>query len=207
MRLRIGRRRRRGLALSGAWDYCSWVGALNEQTEEPSDLELVSRMAAGDRSAVAVLYARHAAALFGCAQGLLRSRQEAEDLLHDVFLEAWRRSGDYSAERGSVRAWLLVRVRSRALDRLKSAGRLRVATTGAAPEAVALPAGIGDQRRLLELLSRMPEAQRDVIVLGYFEGLSTIEIADRLGIPAGTVKSRTRAALAALRTVLGTKDA
>jgi RNA polymerase sigma-70 factor (ECF subfamily) len=187
------------------WHYPSAVAALNEPMEEPPDAALVTRMAQGDRSAVAVLYQRHAAALFGYAQGMLRHRQEAEDLIHDVFLEAWRRSGDYSAERGSVRAWLLVRVRSRALDRLKSAGRSRVVSEEQQPSAV-LPLGVGDERRVRELLSRMPEAQQEVIVLGYFEGLSTVEIAERLQIPAGTVKSRTRAALGALRTVLGLKD-
>jgi RNA polymerase sigma-70 factor (ECF subfamily) len=181
------------------------VSAPNEQLEQPSDVALVTRMAQGDRSAVAALYERHASALFGYARGMLRSRQEAEDLIHDVFLEAWRRSGDYSAERGSVRAWLLVRVRSRALDRLKSAGRSRVVSDEPHSSAV-VPFGVGDERRLRELLSRMPESQQEVIILGYFEGLSTVEIAERLGIPAGTVKSRTRAALGALRTVLGLKD-
>jgi RNA polymerase sigma-70 factor (ECF subfamily) len=181
------------------------VRALNEPIAEPSDVALVTRMAQGDRSAVAALYERHVSALFACALGMLRSRQEAEDLIHDVFLEAWRRSADYSAERGSVRAWLLVRVRSRALDRLKSAGRSRVVSDEQHPSA-ALPFSVGDERRLRELLSRMPEAQQEVIILGYFEGLSTVEIAERLQIPAGTVKSRTRAALAALRTVLGLKD-
>ena len=193
------------LGALGVWHYRYSVGAPNEKTEEPSDTALVSRMAQGDRSAVATLYARHATALFGYAQSLLRSRQEAEDLIHDVFLEAWRRSADYSADRGSVRAWLLVRVRSRALDRLKSAGRPRVVSSEP-PESAALPSSVGDQRRVRELLSQMPEAQQEVIVLGYFEGLSTVEIAEKLGIPAGTVKSRTRAALAALRTVLGTKN-
>lgn len=185
------------------------MGALTEPIEEPSDVALVMRMAQGDRSAVAALYERHARDLFGYAQGVLRNRQEAEDLMHDVFLEAWRRSGDYSAERGSVRAWLLVRVRSRALDRLKSAGRSRVVSAADDEERqpfTALPFSVGDQRRLREILSRMPEAQQDVILLGYFEGLSTTEIAERLSIPAGTVKSRTRAALTSLRTVLGIKD-
>jgi RNA polymerase sigma-70 factor (ECF subfamily) len=155
----------------------------------------------GDRSAVALLYQRHQAPLFGLARSLLRSATEAEDLLHDVFLEAWRRSADYSAERGSVRAWLILRTRSRALDRLKSAAR---------PRGVALelptdtaPADAVDQQRLRELLAQMPEAQQQVVLLGYFEGLSSAEIGERLGIPIGTVKSRTRAALESLRTVLG----
>jgi RNA polymerase sigma-70 factor (ECF subfamily) len=185
------------------------VRALTEPIEEPSDVALVTRMAQGDRSAVAALYERHASDLFGYAQSVLRNRQEAEDLIHDVFLEAWRRSGDYSAERGSVRAWLLVRVRSRALDRLKSAGRSRVVSSSDDDErqpSTTLPFNVGDQRRVREILSRMPEAQQDVIILGYFEGLSTTEIAERLSIPAGTVKSRTRAALTSLRTVLGIKD-
>ncbi len=177
------------------------MGVANQQPEAVSDVALVLRMAQGDRSAVADLYARHAAALLGLAQSLLRSRAESEDLIHDVFLEAWRRSADYSAERGSVRAWLLVRLRSRALDRLKSAARPRTVQLEQ-PSAAPLPGHLGDQGRLRDLLVQMPEPQQQVIVLGYFEGLSTVEIAERLGIPAGTVKSRTRAALGALRDVL-----
>lgn len=181
----------------------SWgVGAVIEQPEDASDAVLVSRMAQGDRGALAALYVRHVSALLALGQAFLKSRQEAEDLIHDVFLEAWRRSSDYSEQRGSVRAWLLVRARSRALDRLKSAGRPRVVHTEER-HSEGPPSNVGDQRRLRELLSQMPEAQQQVIMLGYFEGLSTVEMAERLGIPAGTVKSRTRAALAALRSVLG----
>jgi RNA polymerase sigma-70 factor (ECF subfamily) len=160
-------------------------------------------MVRGDRSAVALLYERHKLPLFGLACGMLRSAAEAEDLLHDVFLEAWRRSADYSPERGSVRAWLMLRTRSRALDRLKSASR-RPADAASAPDEPAQPPGADlDQRRLRQLLERMPEAQRQVVMLGYFEGLSSAEISARLQIPVGTVKSRTRAALEALRDVLG----
>jgi RNA polymerase sigma-70 factor, ECF subfamily len=173
-----------------------------------ADAALVARMARGDRSAVAELYERHAGRLLALAHGILRSRQEAEDLIHDVFLEAWRRSADYSSERGSVRTWLLLRTRSRCFDRLKAGRR---ATLSEAPEEHAavplVPDHDADQGRLHQILSRMPEPQQEVILLGYFEGLSTTEIALRLGIPAGTVKSRTRAALSSLRTVLGNKDA
>ena len=158
-------------------------------------------MVRGDRSAVALLYERHKLPLFALARGMLRSAAEAEDLLHDVFLEAWRRSADYSPERGSVRAWLMLRTRSRALDRLKSAGRRPPASAPEEPAQV--PGESLDQGRLRQLLERMPEAQRQVVILGYFEGLSTAEISARLQIPIGTVKSRTRAALEALRDVLG----
>ncbi|MEY2934782.1 MAG: hypothetical protein RL033_5531, partial [Pseudomonadota bacterium] len=165
------------------------------------DVELVARMVRGDRTAVALLYQRHQAPLFGLARSLLRSAAEAEDLLHDVFLEAWRRSADYSAERGSVRAWLILRTRSRALDRLKSASRPHGRPLE--PPADTAPVETGDQQRLRELLAQMPEAQQQVVLLGYFEGLSSAEISERLGIPIGTVKSRTRAALETLRDVLG----
>ena len=159
-------------------------------------------MVRGDRRAVAELYARHARALYSLAHAILKSPQEAEDLIHDVFLEAWHRSEDYSEVRGTVRAWLLMRARSRALDRLKTNGSQRAVTV----ETCSLPdasAALGDQLRLRDLLSQMPEVQREVLLLGYFEGLSSVEIAARLGIPTGTVKSRTRAALGALRASLG----
>lgn len=172
---------------------------------EPSDSALVARMAAGDRGAVALLYTRHVRSLLVLARGMLKSPQEAEDLIHDVFLEAWRRSADYSEERGTVRAWLFMRTRSRALDRLKSNGPARVVLkepTPTTPES----APSYDEHRLRELLSKMPETQQQVLMLGYFEGLSTVEIAERLEIPIGTVKSRTRAALGALRNVLGATD-
>jgi len=159
-------------------------------------------MVRGDRRAVAELYARHARALYALAHAMLKSPQEAEDLIHDVFLEAWHRSEDYSEARGTVRGWLLMRARSRALDRLKSSGSQRVVMVEACPLDDAT-AALGDQLRLRELLSRMPDMQREVLLLGYFEGLSSGEIAERLGIPTGTVKSRTRAALGALRASLG----
>lgn len=179
------------------------VDSSKELSENSSDASLVKRAARGDRSAVAVLYARHARALLTLARGMLQTPEEAEDLIHDVFIEAWRRSAEYSEERGTVRAWLFMRARSRALDRLKSAGRRRDAMSRAEPREAS---GTANSRWMLELLARMPECQQEVLVLGYFEGLTTVEIAKRLHIPAGTVKSRTRAALASLRDVLGSRD-
>src|SRR5262245_4996872 len=107
-------------------------------------------MVRGDRAAVAELYARPGRALYPPAHARLKSPQEAEDLIHDVFLEAWHRSADYSEARGTVRGWLLMRARSRALDRLKSSGGERVA----AVEACALDhvsAALGDEARLRQI--------------------------------------------------------
>jgi RNA polymerase sigma-70 factor (ECF subfamily) len=181
-------------------------GASGDPTESPSDAELMDRMVRGDRSAVALLYERHKLPLFALARSMLRSAAEAEDLLHDVFLEAWRHSADYSLERGSVRAWLILRTRSRALDRIKAASRRPPADRTGMPEEQAAahsPVDSVDKGRLRQLLAQMPEAQRQVVLLGYFEGLSSAEISERLQIPVGTVKSRTRAALEMLRCVLG----
>ena len=114
-------------------------------------------------------------------------------------------AADSSAARGPGRAWLLRRARSRALDRLKSSGSQRLATVEVCPlEHVSTAPG--DQARLRHIVSQMPDVQREVLLLGYFEGLSSAEIAERLGIPTGTVKSRTRAALGALRASLGGRD-
>jgi RNA polymerase sigma-70 factor (ECF subfamily) len=171
------------------------------------DLELLARMLRGDRGALAELYGLHAHSLLSLAYGVLRDRQEAEDLLHDVFLEAWRCAGDYDAARSSVRSWLLLRTRCRALDRLRANARKRalaedVAELDRTPRA----APHADLHRLPAALAQVPEPQQGVIMLAYFEGLSTHEISSRLGIPEGTVKSRTHAAIKTLRSVLGIAD-
>jgi RNA polymerase sigma-70 factor, ECF subfamily len=190
----------------GGGERASGRGTSGDPSDPLSDPELVERMVRGDRSAVALLYERHKLPLFALARGMLRSAAEAEDLLHDVFLEAWRRCADYSVERGSVRAWLVLRTRSRALDRIKAAGRRPAADRAGVsgePTAAHAPVETIDQGRLRQLLAQMPEAQQQVVLLGYFEGLSSAEISERLQIPIGTVKSRTRAALESLRDVLG----
>jgi RNA polymerase sigma-70 factor (ECF subfamily) len=177
----------------------------NEEGE--SDVALVARMARGDRGALGALYGRHAGRMFALLLRILGDRAEAEDLLHDVFLEAWRHAGDYASERGTVSAWLVLRGRSRAIDRRRSAPRSRsVSLEGTEPpergDPAADPSRIHDQKRLGDVLSVMSVEEREVIFLGYFEGLSSSEIAERIGKPVGTVKSRTRSALEKLRGAL-----
>jgi len=177
-------------------------------SDAESDSELVQRMARGDQRALAALYERHAGRLFALLLRILGGRAEAEDLLHDVFLEAWRHAGEYSQARGTVSAWLALRARSRAIDRRRSAPRTRsISLEGAdVPERgdpSADPGRIHDQKRLGDVFSVMSAEEREVILLGYFEGLSSTEIAQRLEKPVGTVKSRTRSALEKLRGALG----
>jgi RNA polymerase sigma-70 factor (ECF subfamily) len=128
-----------------------------------------------------------------------------------VFLEAWRRANDYDAARGSVRTWLALRARSRALDYKKSSAVSRSVSLGEPRTMDALLGSVDDatlapdRARIRAALQDLPEEQHRALVLGYFEGLSSSEIAERMNCPVGTVKSRVAAALTRLRGVLGDK--
>lgn len=175
---------------------------------ETADETLMVEVARGNRDALGVLYDRHAGLALALARRILGDLREAEDLVHDVFVEAWQRAGDYDPSRGSVKTWLLVRIRSRCLDRRKSPSHTRRVAL-AEPPAIADDPGRTDPSRRLDgarlaaALAGLSEEQRAVLLLGYFDGLSSSEIAERLGIPLGTVKSRVHAAMARLREQLG----
>lgn len=178
--------------------------------DNTGDEVLMSGIAGGDRDALARLYDRYAGMLIAVAEKLLGNAREAQDLVHDVLLEVWRSAGDYDASRGTVRAWILVRLRSRAADRRKSPATSRVVALDPAKlgEPVAAagedPALGPDREKVRRALAALPEDQRAVLELGYFEGLSSSEIAARLAVPIGTVKSRVAAALGKLRQGLAT---
>jgi RNA polymerase sigma-70 factor, ECF subfamily len=168
--------------------------------EEPA---LMAAVAQGNRAALGALYDLHAPLLFGLARRMLGSAAAAEDLLHDVFVEVRLHAAEYTPDRGSVRAWLLVRTRSRALDRLGRGARESRATERLSnegqPTSVPSPAVSVDGARLRRLLVTLPADLVAVLDLTYFEGLSASQIGLRLGIPTGTVKSRLARALADLR--------
>jgi len=171
---------------------------------DDEDAALVTAMAAGDRAGLARLYDRYAPTLLAVGMRMLGGRREAEDLVHDVFLEAWRRADGYDRARGTVRAWLLVRLRSRALDRHRAALNAPVTLdgTGRLEERAAEsedPTLAPDRAAVRRALATLSSEQRTVLELGYFEGLSASEIAVRTGAPIGTVKSRVATALAKLR--------
>lgn len=171
------------------------------------DAELVASVARGDRDALAALYDRHSGLLLGLAMRIVRDRREAEDLLHDVFLEAWRSAKDFDPKRGRVRTWLAIRMRSRALDLQKSARVSRNAGDAGLDLLVddaqkASP----DHARVRAALAELGPEQRRVLELAYFEGLSCTEIAARVSIPVGTVKSRIAAGLDRLRNGLSRRS-
>src|ERR1041384_2736364 len=170
------------------------------------DAALVAAMAKGDRDALSRLYERHSGLLLGLAMRIVRDRREAEDLLHDVFLEAWRSAKDFDPKRGKVRTWLAIRMRSRALDLQKSARVSRNTGDGGLDQLIDEAEGASpDHRRVRSALAELGQEQRRVLELAYFEGLTCAEIAQRVAIPIGTVKSRLAAGLDRLRSGLNAR--
>jgi len=173
-------------------------------TNLPSDEAIVVAVARGDRTAMAALYDRYAPLLLAVATRIVGNRVQAEDLLHDVLLEAWHRAGEYEVERGSVRAWLVTRLRSRALDERMGAARRAELVRSKLPRVEDLTnrspdISATDGDHLRREVAGLPRDLKRVIDLAYFEGLSAAEISLRLGIPCGTVKSRLARAMTLLR--------
>lgn len=171
------------------------------------DVALIEEAARGEVDALATLYDRFATLMLAVAERILGDRPMAEDLVHDVFVEVWRNAAKYDPGRGSVRSWVLVRLRSRAIDRRRAAYNRREVATHELPhdigvqtdEAIVLAP---DRRAVRIALADLPPDQREVLELGYFHGLTSSEIAERTGSPLGTVKSRTAAGLAKLRSAM-----
>jgi RNA polymerase sigma-70 factor (ECF subfamily) len=183
----------------------------NRRTDDEaraSDLALVGRVVSGDEAALGSLYDRYGGLVYSVALRVLRDAQAAEEILQDIFHHLWRVAGRFDSSRGSLPGWLLVTTRNRSIDRLRR--RTPESTSDQLFENVSLPRSAGNdlessvaQSRLLErvnkVIAKMPETQRELIELAYFEGLTHSEIAERTGEPLGTVKSRLRAGIACLK--------
>jgi RNA polymerase sigma-70 factor, ECF subfamily len=175
---------------------------------EDSDVELIQRAQLGNVEAFASIYDRHASVALALGARILASASDAQDLLQDVFFEAWQNVREYDPTRASVRAWLLVRMRSRALDRL---GR-RTRETLLHRAFIALRNGTDvvhpqDERclALRTALNQLDEHVRDALELTYFWGLTAPEIGTHLKVPEGTVRSRIERGLRELERRLGAK--
>lgn len=179
-------------------------------TELERDRRCLERVAARDPAALAELYDRYSDLLYSLAARIVGAGADAEEVLQDTWVQAWRNASTYDATRGAVGAWLVTIARSRALDRARSLGARRRAEGAAAVHAAhepppPAPDPVSDHaRRTLEeevaaAVTGLAPQQREVLELAYFEGLSQAEIAERLAAPLGTVKSWTRQALSRLR--------
>jgi RNA polymerase sigma-70 factor (ECF subfamily) len=193
------------------------------------DAAIVRMVVTGSHAALAELYDRHAAAVYGASFRLLGQRLEAEEVVQETFLALWNRAEQFDPGRGSLRAWLLTIGRNRAIDRLRATGRQPVRISfgtleddaerreGPGAESAEVRSLVADddasdpqlQAELTSLrtgvrgaLESLPQAEREALVLAYFEGLTQQEIATRLEWPLGTVKTRTRRALRRLRAAL-----
>ena len=182
---------------------------MRAEPSQISDSDLLHAVARGDESALAACYDRYRLILFGLILRILNDRQEAEDVLQEVFLQVWRRAGDFDEVRGRAFTWLVTIARSRALDRLRAAGaRARLAEEAAQESAdevsdASLNALKSERSEIVRnALAELTDEQRKVLLLAYFEGLTQTEIAGRLGDPLGTVKTRMRSGLIKLRELL-----
>ncbi|HKR01912.1 MAG TPA: sigma-70 family RNA polymerase sigma factor [Pyrinomonadaceae bacterium] len=183
---------------------------MHPEPAQTTDVEILRAVAGGDEQALAALYDRYRLILFGLILRILHSQPEAEDVLQEVFLQVWRRASDFDETRGRPFTWLVTLARSRAIDRLRStSARDRTAQEAAR----AVPDSISDaaddavrseQGAIVRgALDQLPEEQRRTLLLAYFEGLTQSEIAERLGAPLGTIKTRMRSGMIKLRELLG----
>ena len=182
---------------------------MQPEAAQESDILLLKAIAARDEAALAELYDRYDRILFGLLMRILNNREEAEDVLQEVFLQVWRKAADFDESRGRPFTWLVTLARSRGIDRLRTlASRERVAEAGAREVTeeisdAATDAFKSEQRDLVSnALATLPDEQKRPIMLAYFDGLTQSEIARHLGAPLGTVKTRMRMGMIRLRELL-----
>lgn len=175
-----------------------------------SDADLVSAVKTGQVDALGVLYDRYADAVYGLALKLLMHTEEAEDLTQEIFLSLRDRT-NYNPSRGSLISYLMVMTRSRAIDKLRSRstkfrvmqrwqGVLKTESSGSTPLERSM---LSERAEAVQAaMAQLPETERQVLEIAYYEGFSQSEVAERLNLPLGTVKSRSRQGLIKLRRAL-----
>jgi len=178
-------------------------------TEHLSDHGLLALVARGDREAYARLYDSYAAPAYSLALRIVRDRELAADVVQDAFLTIWNQASTFDASRGQPSTWILTVTHHKAVDIVRREQRRRAEAideahetpdTGAPVEEQAWQAVAREQVRAA--MSKLPDPQREVLELAYFAGYTQSQLAERLAVPIGTVKSRTFAAMNALRDLL-----
>jgi RNA polymerase sigma factor (sigma-70 family) len=173
---------------------------------DPAEAELaaaIARCAAGERSALRVIYDLEAARMVGTAQRIVRRRDLAEDAVHEAFLRIWRGARSFDPARGRARNWLFAIVRNRALTILRDEGRFEPDEEAVAVEPAAAITQLPESSALRRCLEALKPVPRQAVVLAYVHGMSHGELAGRLGVPLGTAKSLVRRGLQALQRCMG----
>ena len=166
------------------------------------DAALVSAIRSGDQGAMAALYDRYSSIVYSVALRVLGDTGAAEDVVQDIFMQLWRNPGSFDSSRGSLGAWLAVISRNRAIDRLRRRrpeSAVEDVIVSVTPDLAAEADRARAAERVRGLLGGMPVAQRAVLEMAFFEGMTHTEIAAKTGEPLGTIKTRIRAGLTALR--------
>ncbi|MGI9149167.1 MAG: RNA polymerase sigma factor [Chloroflexota bacterium] len=177
---------------------------------EDTDTALMRAVAAGDRPAVAELYDRHASAVYGMAVSLLHDQALAQDVSQEAFVRLWTRAHTFDAQRGTPLGWLLSVTRNLALDELRRQRRALDRAARIASDAAVLGEGQMDlllhqqweSQRVNNAVKELSSVQRETVEMVYFQGLTLLEVAERLHVALGTVKSRLHSALVSLRAAL-----
>ncbi len=177
---------------------------------DPDPTTLLAATAAGDHASFASLYDSLAPTVYGVVRRVLRDPAQAEEVTQEVFVEIWRQAARYDPARGSVRTWAVTIAHRRAVDRVRSEQSRRDRQQAVAAKAVDPPAtpeddaiDSDDRRRARAAMATLPAAQREALELAYYHGLTHVQIADRLDVALGTVKTRIRDGLIRLRSNLG----
>jgi RNA polymerase sigma-70 factor, ECF subfamily len=199
--------------LSAKRDACT--GKIPVPADSTAAVHLIQRVANQDREAFGQFYERFSTLVFTLAMRMLKTRSDAEDLLQEVFVQVWRQAQGYSTERGSPEAWIINIARSRAIDKIRSIRRMEksfVLTDDPARaesgKNVESSAAESETRLTMNAaLANLPETQRRVLELAYFDGLTQTEIAKRLAEPLGTVKTRMRSGIQRLREIVSSPAA
>jgi RNA polymerase sigma-70 factor (ECF subfamily) len=180
---------------------------------ELEDRELIHRIALREKAALEALYDKYATAVYSLVMFMLRQEAVAEEVTQDIFLNVWLKASTYKPELGEARTWVMSITHHKAIDAIRSRQRALAMTEHIDSDTLELIPSRQlstdeevernlDRERVLEALSTLPPAQREVIMLSYFEGYSQSEIAQRLQKPLGTIKTRVRLAMQKLRAML-----
>ena len=185
--------------------------------DEPDDRQLLQRIVDRDKDALDALYGRYATPVYSLALHMLKQPPLAEEVTQDVFLNIWLKAGSFNAERGQPRSWIMSVAHHRVVDVIRSRRRTTSMTDPEGYDTLErIPSGGPsvesqvqqnlDRERIMRALATLPDNQKEVIILAYFEGFSQTEMAERLAQPLGTIKTRVRLAMQKLRAALQEDD-